>query len=376
MRAGAADPWVAAPIDVLTGALAELGWQPRPPWCEEATAGCGPREPGPHGAEQLAFRRPGAVAGCFDGLAISRRREVLHGLPIWQLTLDAADAEAADARRRLIEGLLAGIAVMRPAKSPLPAVLELRHSASEIEARLAPAGAPPPACSKPPSSCWGRPLPVAPALPERLGDGVLWRVDGAQRCVALTFDACSTMDWGPLNAQVIEVLRREQMEATLFIGGHWAELHTEQLAALAAEPLFELGNHTYSHPHLTALAPQVVRQQVLWAQWAIFSRTGVVPTLLRPPYGEVDAAVARQVADLGLRTVQFDLPAGDADLHVSAERLTEWVAGRSRPGSIVVMHMNRPGNQTAAALPAIAKRLAARGLRPCRVSDMLASGGS
>ncbi|RYF05834.1 MAG: hypothetical protein EOO40_09940, partial [Deltaproteobacteria bacterium] len=114
------------------------------------------------------------------------------------------------------------------------------------------------------------------------------------------------------------------------------------------------------------------RQELLWTQAAIFSRTGILPRFFRPPYGEVDDTLIRSVADAGLITVEYDLPAGDADFHVSDTRLVDWVVRKSLPGSIVIMHMNHPGNKTAEVLPAIIRSLRARGLELSTIGGMLA----
>ena len=167
-----------------------------------------------------------------------------------------------------------------------------------------------------------------------------------------------------------------QVPATLFVGGHWAEMHAAQLQRLAKNPLFEIGNHTYSHPHMRDLTPEQQAQELGWTQALIYNQTGVLPRMFRPPYGEVDDTMLAEVARAGLYTVEYDLPAGDADVHVSPMRLTQWVVGQATPGSIVIMHMNRPKNHTAEALPEIVRSLRAQGYTFCRMSDLILSDGS
>jgi peptidoglycan/xylan/chitin deacetylase (PgdA/CDA1 family) len=78
-------------------------------------------------------------------------------------------------------------------------------------------------------------------------------------------------------------------------------------------------------------------------------------------------------ADLGLTTVEYDLPSGDPDARATKEALVSWVLRRARPGSIVVMHINHPGFHTADALPEIVAGLRARGLELVTVGDLLRS---
>jgi Polysaccharide deacetylase len=78
-----------------------------------------------------------------------------------------------------------------------------------------------------------------------------------QKIVALTFDADMTpgmlrelkngkvASW--YNEKVIAALRQQQAPATLFLTGLWIETYPDATKQLAADPLFELGNHSYSH---------------------------------------------------------------------------------------------------------------------------------
>src|SRR5580704_592619 len=78
-----------------------------------------------------------------------------------------------------------------------------------------------------------------------------------RKIVALTFDADMTpgmlselkshrvTSW--YNEKVIATLRQEQVPATLFMTGLWIEAYPDVTKELSADPLFELGSHSYSH---------------------------------------------------------------------------------------------------------------------------------
>jgi peptidoglycan/xylan/chitin deacetylase (PgdA/CDA1 family) len=207
----------------------------------------------------------------------------------------------------------------------------------------------------------------APVQPAAFAHGAR----GARR-IALTFDACTTSrEPTPYDPRITAELEALRVPATIFVGGGWAEREPEALAALARDPLFEIGNHTWSHPHLTRLAPARIREELLRTQRAIAAGTGRVPTLFRPPYGEYDAAVLRAAAEVGLTTVEYDLPSGDPGPGTSAGALVRWVLAAARPGSIVVMHINHPGFPTAEALPEIVAGLRARGFELVTVGELL-----
>ena len=257
--------------------------------------------------------------------------------------------------------------------------VNLRHAASELTDEWTQDEVPnepsdPPGAARTCSPTSDRPVRLLSNAD--VAQSVVWHSAVQQKRLALTFDACSTYNVAAFNPAVIAALEAEDVPATLFVGGHWAEMHPQELVSLAQNPLFEIGNHTYSHPHMRDLAPWQQAQELRWTQALIYSMTGVTPTMFRPPYGEVDDAMLREVARAGLTTVQYDLPAGDADVHVSPQKLTQWVVGKARAGSIVIMHMNRPKNHTAEALPMIVRELRAKGYTFCQMTDLLYGDGS
>jgi peptidoglycan/xylan/chitin deacetylase (PgdA/CDA1 family) len=190
--------------------------------------------------------------------------------------------------------------------------------------------------------------------------------------IALTFDACTTTREGhPFDARIPAILDSMRAPATLFVGGGWAERERVELQQLGRDPLLEIANHSFSHPHLKRLSDERIREELTRAQSAIASVIGRTPTLFRAPYGELDPRVVKIAASLGLTTIEYDLPSGDPDAHASRERLVNWVVTRARPGSIVVMHMNHPTFHTAEALPDIIAGLRSRGFDLVTVSALL-----
>jgi peptidoglycan/xylan/chitin deacetylase (PgdA/CDA1 family) len=214
----------------------------------------------------------------------------------------------------------------------------------------------------------------APAAPPLLP--VLWEVvaHGPRRTkgVALTFDACSTRDVSKYDARITAELIDAGTPATIFLGGSWAREEKAHVKELAANPLFELGNHSYTHPHMTKETPQQVHRELLETQAEIFALTGKQPTLFRAPYGEYDNQVVRSAAESGLTTIEYDLASGDPDAHATKERLVEWVVKKAKPGSIIVMHINHKRFHTSEALPGIIAGLRAKGLEPMKVSELIA----
>jgi peptidoglycan/xylan/chitin deacetylase (PgdA/CDA1 family) len=51
---------------------------------------------------------------------------------------------------------------------------------------------------------------------------------------------------------VLEILEQQQVAATFFLTGMWVERYPDVTRRLAANPAFELANHTWSHRAYTA----------------------------------------------------------------------------------------------------------------------------
>jgi peptidoglycan/xylan/chitin deacetylase (PgdA/CDA1 family) len=211
----------------------------------------------------------------------------------------------------------------------------------------------------------------AKPLPKVIGE-VVSHGPRADNAVALTFDACSTRDVSKYDARITKELIASNTPATIFIGGSWAREEPQHVKELAANPLFELGNHSYSHPHMTKASAARVRRELLDTQAELFALTGKQPTLFRPPYGEYDDKLVKEAAEAGLITIEYDLASGDPDQHATKERLIEWVLRKARPGSIIVMHINHTRFHTSEALPGIIAGLKAKGLTPVKVSELIA----
>jgi peptidoglycan-N-acetylglucosamine deacetylase len=189
--------------------------------------------------------------------------------------------------------------------------------------------------------------------------------------IALTFDACSTRGPSRYDEEITKILVETKTPATLFLGGRWIEERKEQARQLASIPGFELGNHAYTHPHLKQLSDELVRTELKKTQDLLRGITGRQPTLFRPPYGEYDDRIVRIAGELGLLTIEYDLPSGDPDKSATSEKLAGYVGSMARRGSIVVMHINGRGWHTAEALPEIIANLRKRGFKLVTIGELL-----
>jgi peptidoglycan/xylan/chitin deacetylase (PgdA/CDA1 family) len=196
--------------------------------------------------------------------------------------------------------------------------------------------------------------------------------DRARPYLALTFDACQSPNQpAGYDEAVINILTETRTPATLFLGGLWMQRHPAQTRALAANPLFELGNHAWSHADFAHLNPAEMSAEILRTQQLMVTLTGRRATLFRFPFGSHTEEALAMVGQEGLQAIQWDVLSGDPDPHVSVRAMVNEVTTQTQNGSIVIMHMNSWGRHTAEALPEIIKQLRAQGYSLVTVSQLL-----
>lgn len=207
---------------------------------------------------------------------------------------------------------------------------------------------------------------LAPVAPQVISHG-----PRNEKKIALTFDACSTRRPGHYDERVTQVLMETHTPATIFLGGKWMEDEPEQTKFLASQPQFELGNHTFLHPHMTEMSDDRAREELQKTSDIMYRLTGRHPALFRPPYGEYNDHVVGIAAELGMTTVEFDLASGDPNALNGKKELIDRVCAKAHNGSIIVMHINRRGWHTAEALPEIIEKLRTRGFTFVTVGDLI-----
>jgi peptidoglycan/xylan/chitin deacetylase (PgdA/CDA1 family) len=195
------------------------------------------------------------------------------------------------------------------------------------------------------------------------------RLETTDPVVAITFDACPTKPSPEgFDTEIFNFLRREHIPATVFVSGQWVENHRAEAKALAAEPLIEIGNHSYAHPPFSRLSHERVRAEIQSTD-RIIEALGRHSVGVRPPYGDWADWLLDETG--GKPLVLWDVVSGDAGGRIPADRIVTEVVRRTHPGSIVIFHINGRGPETKIALPEIVQKLRARGLRFVHVSELL-----
>jgi peptidoglycan/xylan/chitin deacetylase (PgdA/CDA1 family) len=208
--------------------------------------------------------------------------------------------------------------------------------------------------------------------------GVKTRLATNDRVIALTLDACGSPHGKGFDAALIGYLEKEKIPATLFINSRWIDANRELFLRLAANPLFEIGNHGLMHKPAsvngrsvygingTRDVAELVDEIELNAR-KIEEMTGRKPRWYRSGtayYDEVAVAVAER---LGYRVIGFNI-LGDAGATYTGDQVREALL-KAGPGAIVILHMNHPEGQTAAGTLAALPELKKHGFRFVKLSD-------
>jgi peptidoglycan/xylan/chitin deacetylase (PgdA/CDA1 family) len=216
-----------------------------------------------------------------------------------------------------------------------------------------------------------------------------------RKVVALTFDLCEAAGGiSGYDANIVNYLRAQQVKATFFAGGKWLHSHPEKAMQLMADPLFEIGNHSWNHPHFQYLSAKAVADQILrtQAQYEFLRQElgrraqaqGIdpgemekipsLPRAFRFPYGACTAEALSILARLGLVDIQWSIVTGDPDRHQYARRIVSVILNRIAPGAIIICHANGRGWWTGQALPLVIPKLKALGYEFVTISELLQCG--
>jgi len=131
-----------------------------------------------------------------------------------------------------------------------------------------------------------------------------------KRRIHLTFDDGPH----PTNTpKLLEELKHAGIQATFFLMGMHLETSLgQELIHRAAAEGHQIGNHTYSHPRLTELTENQIRQEILKTEQLIGDVNKGVK-ILRPPYGAHNSLVDQVAQELGYRLLLWNVNTNDWD---------------------------------------------------------------
>lgn len=293
--------------------------------------------------------------------------------------------------RIVIASAVAGLALLAPL--PVAAGFSLGSGAEDlVRAGLPLSPSPTPAPTEPALAVPAQPVSPSPqpASPSRqpVSAVPITSGSGERAEVAITLDADLSehtlyrIRQGSVPAQVnfavLDYLEATGTPSTVFVTGLWALEYPDVMDRMAGNPIYELANHSWDHSAWTDNCyglPTVQGDPAVQVQMTaevIKQHTGTYPSFFRFPGLCHNQAHVDFVAQLGERTVDFDLSGSDA-FAKSPSAVAQSLLSQVRPGSIIVLHLNGApaAPVTSQILAELVPGLTAMGLQPVTMTELM-----
>lgn len=151
--------------------------------------------------------------------------------------------------------------------------------------------------------------------------------------IALTFDDGPHPRYTP---RILDILDEYNIKATFFVVGINAENYPDTIENVIKKG-HEIGNHTYTHPHVSCLNSQNLKCEVEQCESAIYGLTDYKTKLFRPPEGMIDADVRSVLRSLDYKVILWDIDTRDW-AHTSPQEIADNVIDNIASGDIILMH--------------------------------------
>ena len=214
------------------------------------------------------------------------------------------------------------------------------------------------------------PTEVATTATTAAGGGPATFVPNGPRSVpkvALTYHANGDVG---LATRMLDAMKQRGVHATVFGVGSWMEQNPRLVARMLDEG-HEVANHTWSHPTMGPLGRATIASEITRCAEVLSSLTGSISPWFRPSGIQVPTKlILEEAGKAGYRTsVGYDVDSLDFQ-DPGAAAVVANVKATVQPGSIISVHFGH--TDTLAALPDLLDMLAAKGLAPVTVGQLLA----
>ena len=168
--------------------------------------------------------------------------------------------------------------------------------------------------------------------------------DPSEPVLYLTFDAGYENGF---TAQILDTLKAHNAPAVFFLVGNYLEKEPELVKRMVEEG-HTVGNHTWSHPDMSAVSDKAAFQSELEQVEDKFQEiTGQeMPKYYRPPQGNYSEDNLKLAKELGYKTVFWSLAYADWDNNKqpSAEEAFSRLIPRAHNGAVVLLHSTSKTN--------------------------------
>lgn len=203
---------------------------------------------------------------------------------------------------------------------------------------------------------------------------VITRGSSGRSEIALTFDAGADRGYA---SQILDVLKANGITASFGITGQWAQANPDLVTRMVKEG-HQILNHTWSHPSFTGVSASPALTSASGRATQLTSTADYIAALTgyrvapfwRPPYGDIDDSVRRDVYDAGYYlTIMWSIDSMGWNGATVSQILNTCGYG-AKSGDIILMHVGASSNDYAA-LQRLIEILRSRGFGFVSVSQLL-----
>ncbi|TWR30335.1 glycosyltransferase [Mucilaginibacter pallidiroseus] len=194
--------------------------------------------------------------------------------------------------------------------------------------------------------------------------------------VVLTFDDGPDPNYTP---RILDILKREKVPASFFVVGTMVEKNIPLLKRIYEEN-YEIGNHTYFHPDISAIPLERVSLELNATRKLIESVTGRSTILFRPPFNaDAEPQTLAEVIPVAESRKQSYITIGESidpwdwEPGVTADSIIARTKRQYRNGSMILLHDAGGDTReaTVQALPEIIRFFKSKGYEFTTIADIL-----
>lgn len=165
-----------------------------------------------------------------------------------------------------------------------------------------------------------------------------------EKTIALTFN----ISWGEERVNdILEVLEKQNIRATFFVSGEWAERHPQIIKDITKQQ-HELGMLGYRYKNYLEQEVSQVRKDMIYAK-QVFAKLGYKEVrYIRPPSGLFNEEIIALAESIGLEVIHWSINSEDWT-NPGVEEIVANVE-KSSNGDIILLHASDIAKQTANAL--------------------------
>lgn len=168
-------------------------------------------------------------------------------------------------------------------------------------------------------------------------NGAIFLGDTTRKELFLTFDNGYENGY---TAPILDTLKAKKVPAIFFVTGHYVKTQPELLKRMRAEGHL-IGNHSWSHPDMTTISDEQIREELEKVKSAAAQVTGQTEMIyLRPPRGIFSERTLQVTWELGYINVFWSAAYKDWDVNAQkgADYAYQKVVSQLHPGAVLLLH--------------------------------------